>query len=111
MNALVQRLSQGTHHVVIGDSRPSVDELKKRLDEIGYVFLKFTETRGGTNIGIQVDKAATDTSSADFVQKTGIVHIEGTLTLDYVNVRCVADIDLSTLEGNGYLLTNGDIKV
>jgi len=31
------------------------------------------------------------------------VHLEGKLTLDYVRVRCIADIDLKTLEGKGRL--------
>jgi hypothetical protein len=31
------------------------------------------------------------------------VRIVGGLTLDYVKVRCIAEIDLSTLEGQGHL--------
>ena len=33
-----------------------------------------------------------------------MVHVEGTLTLNYVPVRCVADIDLATLNGTGQLV-------
>jgi hypothetical protein len=51
-----------------------------------------------------VDKAATDVSEADFDQGTGVVHVEGTLTLNYVKVRCVADIDLALLKGAGHLM-------
>jgi hypothetical protein len=36
--------------------------------------------------------------------ETGRVHLEGELTLDYVKVRCIADIDLQTFKGEGYLI-------
>jgi hypothetical protein len=32
-----------------------------------------------------------------------MIHVEGELTLDYVRVRCIADVDLATLEGTGHL--------
>jgi len=47
---------------------------------------------------------ACDFSKADFENGAGIVHVEGGLTLDYVKVKCVADIDLRTLEGTGHLV-------
>jgi len=34
----------------------------------------------------------------------GIAHVEGTLTLNYVKVRCIADIHLETLNGVGHLI-------
>ena len=71
---------------------------------MGYVFIKFTGTRGGTDLGVRVDKSATDVSQAYFDQATGIAHVEGTLTLNYVKVRCVADIQLETLNGTGHLI-------
>jgi hypothetical protein len=54
-------------------------------------------------LGVRLDREACDFSKADFDQGSGMVHIEGNLTLDYVKVRCVADIDLATLEGTGHL--------
>ncbi len=104
MDDLVQRLSEGSHPVIVGGSQNSLDELQKRLEEIEYVFIKFTDTRGGTNLGVRVDKAATDLSRANFDLGTGTAHIEGTLTLNYVKVRCVADIDLARMEGTGHLV-------
>ena len=68
---------------------------------MGYVFIKFTSTRGGTDLGVRVDKSATDLSQAYFDQATGVAHVEGTLTLNYVQIRCVADIDL-TLHPGGF---------
>lgn len=104
MNELVQRLATGTHAVTIGGPQRSAEELQRRLAEIGYVFIQFPETRGGTNLGVRVDTQATDLSRANFTQKSGTVHIEGTLTLNYQPVRCVADIDLASLQGSGHLV-------
>jgi len=104
MNELVQRLSEGDHPVVVGGPQPSLQEFQKRVEEMGYVFIKFTDTRGGTDLGVRVDKSATNLSEADFAQGTGIAHVEGTLTLNYVKVRCIADVDLATLQGTGHLM-------
>ncbi|HEY0753745.1 MAG TPA: hypothetical protein VGD98_07275 [Ktedonobacteraceae bacterium] len=103
MNDLIAQLSTGNHQLVMGGILPSQTELKQRIEEPGYVFLTFTETRGQTNLGIRLDKSATDVSKADFANGTGSVHLEGTLTLDYMHVRCLADLDLATLQGTGHL--------
>lgn len=103
MNELIKRLAEGEHPITVGGSVRSLEELQKRLKDMGYVFIKFTDTRGGTDLGVRVDKTATDLSRADFERGTGSVHVEGTLTLDYVKVRCIADIDLVTLNGKGHL--------
>ncbi|GCE15693.1 MbtH domain protein [Tengunoibacter tsumagoiensis] len=104
MDDLVQRLSQGDQPVTVGGPKPSLEEFRKRVEEMGYVFIKFTATRGGTDLGVRIDRAATDLSKAFFDQATGVAHIEGTLTLNYVPVRCVADIQLESLEGTGHLV-------
>lgn len=101
---LVDRLSEGDHPV-IASIRPerTVELLKEALDR-GYVHIKFTDTKGGTELGVRLDQEGSDFSAGDFEKKTGTIHIEGNLTLNYVKVRCVADIDLSTLEGTGHLV-------
>jgi hypothetical protein len=104
MSDLVQRLSQGDHPVTVGGPQPSLEEFRKRIEEMGYVFIKFTATRGGTDLGVRVDTAKTVYDQADFAQGSGSVHVEGTLSLDYVKVRCIADIDLATLNGTGHLV-------
>jgi hypothetical protein len=104
MDELVQRLSQGDHPVAVGGPRPTLEEFEKRIKEMGYVFIKFTATQGGTDLGVRVDKDATNLSQANFAEATGTAHVEGTLTLNYVKVRCIADIDLSTLSGTGHLV-------
>ena len=100
---LVTRLATGTHPVEVG-LRPekTVEGFKAALDR-GYVHIKFTETRGGTELGVRLDTAASDWSQANFTQAKGPVHVEGNLTLNYVKVRCLADVDLATLEGTGHL--------
>ena len=50
-----------------------------------------------------MDHEACDLRQADFENGVGTVHLEGALTLDYVKVRCIADINLKTLEGTGRL--------
>ena len=100
----MKRLSEGDHPVE-ASIRPekSAQALKERID-LGYVHIKFTGTRGGTELGVRLDPDALDTSQADFEKPSGTVHLEGGLTLNYVKVRCIADIDLQTLTGKGYLV-------
>jgi hypothetical protein len=104
MHELTQRLSAGDQPVIMGGSEPTVEELRKRIEEMEYVLIKFTETRGGTELGMRLDRAACDVSAADFEGGTGIVHIEGTLILNDDPVRCIADVDLATLAGSGHLV-------
>ncbi len=103
--SLVERLSDGNHPVEAG-LRPekTVKVFKEAIDR-NFVHVKFTETRGGTELGVKLDTAACDFTKADFDNAVGTVHIEGGLTLDYVPVRCCADIDLETLQGTGRLVT------
>jgi hypothetical protein len=104
MESLTVRLATGEHPVIVGGPRPSATDLQSRIAEFGLVHVKFTETRGGTELGIPLDQAACDFENADFENARGTVHLEGVLTLDYDRVRCVADIDLETLRGTGHLV-------
>jgi uncharacterized protein YbdZ (MbtH family) len=102
-DTLVKRLTQGSHALASGlHPEKRVQALKEGIDR-GYVHIKFTETKGGTELGVRLDTAACDFRRADFENQTGTVHLEGGLTLDYVKVRCIADIDLTTLAGQGHL--------
>jgi hypothetical protein len=104
MNKLVQSLTEGDHPVTVGGSQPSLQDFQKRVQDMEYVLIKFPETQGGTDLGIRIDKNASDFSQADFEKGTGVAHVEGTLILDYVKVCCVADIELETLYGTGHLV-------
>jgi uncharacterized protein YbdZ (MbtH family) len=101
--SLVDRLSVGDHPVVVSQRpEPSVKGFKEALDS-GYVRVKFTGTRGGTELGLRVDKEASDFVDANFEAGTGRVRVVGGLSLDYTKVRCIANIDLQTLDGVGHL--------
>lgn len=102
--SLVERLCDGNHPVEVG-LRPekTVKFFKEAIDR-NYVHIKFTQTRGGTELGFRLDKDSSDFSSADFEGGKGTVHVEGDLTLDYVKVKCIADVDLATLAGTGRLV-------
>ncbi len=102
MNELTERLTV-EQPVVMGGADPTVEELRDRTGEMGYVLVKFTGTRGGTELGFPLDRDATDLSAASFDDGTGTVHVEGHLVLNDDPVRCIADIDLATLRGTGRL--------
>jgi len=102
INELVKRLSQGKHEVVIGHRDESYEEIKERIED-GYIHIKFTKTRGGTELGINVDLNSTNVKDLDFTKGEGLLHIEGTTNLNYNAVRLIADIDLASRKGEGYL--------
>ena len=103
MSVLVEKLSDGDHPVEVS-IRPNRTPtgLRECLDK-GYVYLKFTDTIGGTDLYVPLEPGASDWVSADFERGTGHMKLVGRLTLDYVPVRCVADIDLETMTGKGHL--------
>lgn len=67
----------------------------------GYVHLKFTDMRGGTELGVRLCREATHVEQGDFVRGIGNVHLEGNLSLNYRDVRCLADIDYRPLTDRG----------
>ena len=101
--ALVRHLSTGSHPIEVG-LRPerTAAALRDGINR-GYVHIPYPETRGGTELGVRLDRDACDLSHADFANGTGTARLAGTLTLDFVKVRCVAEVDLSTLAGRGHL--------
>lgn len=105
INELVDRLSKGEHEIVIGHRNESYSEIKERIQD-GYIHIKFTQTRGETELGINVDLSKTDFDELDFDNGVGILHIEGTTNLNYNDVRCIADIDLGKRKGTGYLVVS-----
>jgi hypothetical protein len=100
VNDLTERLAVN-QPIVMGGSDPTVEELRERVGEMGYVLVKFTETRGGTELGFYLDREAAQLSEADFDNGTGTVHVEGNLILNGDPIRCVADIGLADLKGTG----------
>lgn len=102
MNELVERLTTGLHPI-IAERSASPRELREQIDR-GFVLLKFPNTRGGTELGSQLDMKQTQLDGADFESGTGKVHLVGNLTLNYDKVQLVADIDLASLKGTGQLV-------
>ena len=101
---LVERLTVGRQRVEVSLRPERTVALLKECIDRKYVHVKFTETHGGTELGFKLDDNACDFSSADLESGTGKIHLEGELTLDYERVTCIADIDLSALEGEGHLV-------
>jgi len=95
---LVSYLSTGDHPIE-ATARSGEDFLKRV--ESGYVYMKFTDTRGGTELGVKVDWKATNIGAADEHDRK--VHVAGDLTLNYRKVRLVADVQVNTLRGVGRL--------
>ena len=103
VESLPIRLSRGPQRVELnlGES-PTIDELLRQV-ETGYVHVRFTETRGGTNLAIPLEAGVAERIKAQAAAGAGTVPVAGGITLDYVPVRCVADIDLATFTGTGQL--------
>ena len=102
MNELVQKLTKEQH--VEASLRPerTLEYFKAAVDR-GYVHVKVTQTRGGTELGVRIDPERSDLTGANWQEGTGSIRVAGELVLDYVRVRCHATIDLASLEGTGYL--------
>lgn len=107
INELVERLAHGNHEVVFEDRVKDLKRVKERIED-GFVFVKFTKTRGGTELGIDLLKDESDFSCADFVGCTGKLHIVGICELNYNKIKCVADVDLKTRKGVGHLEVLGE---
>ena len=103
MNDLVKRLSEGSHAVEVSLRPERTVKLFKEMVDRGHVLIKFTETRGGTELGVPLDKTRSDWTQANFEAETGKVRVAGELTLDYVPVRVIADIELPSMQGQGHL--------
>ena len=111
MNDLVKRLSEGSHAVEVSLRPEKTMKLFREMLDRGHILVKFTQTKGGTELGFPLDKTRSDLTQADLTAETGKIRVCGDLTLDYVPVRVVADIELPSLEGQGHLEILGEEKV
>jgi hypothetical protein len=101
MNELVRRLSDGSHPVeLVLRPEKTPDALRACLDR-RYVHIKFSSTQGGTELGVRIDESTAKLALDAIDRAAGAIHIVGDLVLDYVPIRCVADIELATWEGTG----------
>jgi hypothetical protein len=104
LNDLVERLTK-EHEVECARPEKTAEALKECIDR-DYVHVMFKAT--GTELGIQLYRPECKFDGADFENAKGNVHLTGGLTLNYDKVKCVADVDLSTCEGKGYLVPVSD---
>jgi hypothetical protein len=102
VSQLVDKLTNGTHPVEVSLRPERSAKVFKEACGRGYIHLKFTETHGGTELGVRLIPDFTDFSAADFDKASGQVKLAGDLVLDYVRVRCRAEIDVATLRGVGW---------
>jgi len=102
MNELVEFLCTGDHPVEVS-SREKTREGIKEAVALGQVLVMFTDTRGGTEIGIPVDPDRSELRGLEGDNGPAEIRLVGDLTLDYVPVTCVARIDLTTMKGEGHL--------
>jgi len=99
MNELVKHLSE-RNPIMVGRPVRNIRDLRHSIDS-AYVHVRFKNT--GTEIGVRLDQRKCRLENGDFVSGKGKVHLEGALMLDFDTVRCVADIDLESMEGTGRL--------
>jgi len=86
--------------------KPSVDKLRRAV-EIGYVLVKFTQTKGGTELGCNI-KNEDSRCKAEFTENT--VSIHGRLKLDFTPILVHAKINLDTFQGTAYVEETKDWK-
>ncbi|SFQ68652.1 Uncharacterized conserved protein YbdZ, MbtH family [Amycolatopsis rubida] len=101
--SLVDRLSDGDHRVEVSLRPDRTAAAFGEAVERGFVFLRFTGTEGGTELGVELVAEDCVLAGADFAAGTGEVRLSGVLELDFVPVACTASIDLATLAGRGSL--------
>jgi uncharacterized protein YbdZ (MbtH family) len=91
---LLARLSIEKQAVQLIRSRTIREDL-----DAGYVHLQFLRAVGGTELGIRLDPSSCDYSCADLDAEVGTIRIGGSLVLNSDEVRCAAEIELTTLAG------------
>jgi hypothetical protein len=102
VSELVEFLCKGEHPLE-ASLREKTREAMQDAIARGHVPVKFTDTRGGTELVVPLDRGRSDLRAVENKNGPGEIRLVGDLTLDYVRVTCVALIDLVTLQGQGHL--------
>jgi len=97
------RLSRGPQPVELSLRPERTVAVLAHQIETGYVHVRFTNTRAGTELSVALERQAAQRMKTQLSCGEGLVHVAGRLKLDGVTVRCVADIDLATFVGTGQL--------
>jgi uncharacterized protein YbdZ (MbtH family) len=93
------RLSQGPQKVELTLRPERTMEALARQVKTGYMHLRFTETRGGTELAIALEPTSAEQIENAIARGEKVMHVEGGVTLDYVPIRCRAEIDLPSFTG------------
>ena len=112
--SVVERLGAGEHPVelVLVDADHADRNGLRRELERGRVRLRFPGTRGGTEVGVELEDpdalamALAGLDEAD--RKATSLQLAGSASVDDVEVRCVATIQVDTLSGTGRLIARED---
>ncbi|MCI5058149.1 MAG: hypothetical protein MRY83_18700 [Flavobacteriales bacterium] len=99
MDRLVKQLSTGYHPIIFEPRTGTYKEVKERLLETGFVFFKFLDTIGETELGLNVDPALTNIGDAEILDGIGTLCVVGTCELNFHKVKCIADVNLQTRHG------------
>jgi hypothetical protein len=102
VSELVEFLCKGDHPVEASLGEKTREAMKDAIAR-GYVPIKFTDTRGGTELLVPLDRNRSDLRAIESSNGSADIRVVGDLTLDYVHITCIARIDLATLEGQGHL--------
>ena len=100
---LVKRLSKENTVECIRPEKNA--QALKECIERDYIHIMFKNT--GTELGVELYHPDC-MLEADFENSSGKIHIAGALILNFVKVKCVADIDIATCEGTGFLVPISD---
>jgi uncharacterized protein YbdZ (MbtH family) len=95
---LVTRLCRGKHAVSVERYKTSAG-LREAIEK-GFVLVRFTQTRGGTEVGFKIDRQQSRIEPAD---SSGTTKLVGRFTLDGSRVECSVEIEGDGLEGVGCL--------
>jgi len=99
---LLTRLSDDDHPVeLVLRPAPSLAALRETIAR-DYVLVKFTGTRGGTELGVPLDRQRSDLAAADL--GSGRIYVHGDIVLDGNTAQVSAIVDVSTLNGTGRLI-------
>ncbi len=103
MNDLIERLRNGQHPVeVVLRPKPSRKALRDCID-LGVAHIKFTDTQGGTELSMDLAMPECELAALQADDAPGQIRLVGELSLNYVDIRCIADIDLESFAGAGHI--------
>jgi len=102
MSSTVVFLVNGIHPI---STKPTDNDCKSFHTSLNrqYIHITFTDTAGGTCLGMRIDPNKTVFIDANFESELGSIEVEGICVLDYVRIKCFARINLQTLSGTASL--------